>query len=72
MAKIFKFGAKDVFGETELKNVLLFDFELTNKGCLKKKSRVKKHFRNLIFTWEYNYPLCQLQFERILSTYSLS
>ena len=60
--RIFKFGAKDVFGETELKNVLLFDFELT----------IKKHFRNLIFTWEYNYPLCQLQFERILNTYSLS
>ena len=37
--RIFKFGAKDVFGETELKNVLLFDFELTNNGCLKKKSR---------------------------------
>ena len=34
--RIFKFGAKDVFGETELKNVL---FELPNKGCLKKKSR---------------------------------
>ena len=37
--EFFKFGAKDVFEETELKNVLLFDFELTNKGCLKKKSR---------------------------------
>ena len=37
--RIFKFGAKDVFGETELKDVLLFDFELTNRGCLKKKSR---------------------------------
>ena len=35
----FKIGAREVLGETEMKNVLLYDFQLTNKGCLKKKSR---------------------------------
>ena len=35
----FKIGPREILGEIELRNVLLYDFQLTNKGCLKKKSR---------------------------------
>lgn len=41
-----KLGAKSVLEGTQLRNVLFYGFQLTNKGCLKKKSR--EHLKYLM------------------------
>ena len=35
----FKNSSKDSFGTIRYSDILLYDFQLTNSGCLKKKSR---------------------------------
>ena len=38
--RCFKLGSKKELGETQLKNILLYGFQLTNKGCLKKSQEI--------------------------------
>ena len=37
--RCFKLGPKNALGSTKMSDILLYSFQLTNKGCLKKKSR---------------------------------
>ena len=37
---VFKFESREIVGETEVKSILLYIFNLTNKGCLNRKSQI--------------------------------